>query len=81
MGEWYFPNGTIVPRHMNYRFNSVATSFTRSGFTHQVRLNNIHDAAPTGLYECRVPDDNGVLQAASVYVFGKLQCFASWLAH
>ena len=65
VGEWYFPNGTIVPRHYHSR---ISSSFTRSGFTHQVRLNNIHDAAPTGLYECRVPDDNGVLQAASINI-------------
>ena len=65
VGEWYFPNGTIVPRNYHSR---ISSSFTRSGFTHQVRLNNIHDAAPTGLYECRVPDDNGVLQAASINI-------------
>ena len=53
VGEWYFPNGTIVPR------NSAAQSadFTRSGFTHQVRLNRRNSAmSPTGIYECRVPD-------------------------
>ena len=52
VGNWYFPSGTIVPR------NSAAPSadFTRSGFTHQVRLNRRNNAmSPTGTYECRIP--------------------------
>ena len=52
VGEWYFPDETIVPR------NSAAPSadFTRSGFTHQVRLNRRNSAmSPTGIYECIVP--------------------------
>ena len=54
VGEWYFPSGAIVPRR-----NSAAPSanFTRSGFTHQIRLNRRNNAtSPTGIYECRVPD-------------------------
>ena len=52
LGEWYFPDGTIVPR--------LATSpngdFTRTGWTHEVRLNRRNDAmTPLGTYECRVP--------------------------
>ena len=55
VGEWHFPNGTMVPR------NSAAVladlDFTRSGFTHQVRLNRRNNVmSPTGIYECRVHD-------------------------
>ena len=64
VGEWYFPNGTMVPR------NSAAPSavFTWSGFTHQVRLNRRNSAtSPTGTFECRVPDeDTGELVDASI---------------
>ena len=64
VGEWYFPNGAVVPR------NSLAGSadFTRSGFTHQVRLNRRNNAtSPTGTFECRVPDGvTGELVNASV---------------
>ena len=64
VGDWYFPDGTIVPR------NSAAPSadFTRSGFTHQVRLNRRNNAmSPTGIYECRVPDgDSGELVYTSI---------------
>ena len=52
VGEWYFPNGAIVPRNSN----APSADFTRSGFTHQVRLNRRNNAtSPTGTYECRVP--------------------------
>ena len=33
-GEWFYPNGTLVPGL------SGNSSFFRSGFTHQVRLNH-----------------------------------------
>ena len=65
VGGWYFPNGTIVPR------NSAAPSanFTRSGFTHQVRLNRRNNAiSPTGIYECRVPNGDGMNTAAQITV-------------
>ena len=62
VGEWHFPNGTMVPR------NSAAPSanFTRSGSNHEVRLNRRNGAmSPTGIYECRVPD-SGAANASDV---------------
>ena len=66
LGEWYFPNGTIVPRDSG----NYGADFTRRGFTHQVRLNrrNINAIAPTGSYECIVPDGNGVDHTARIRV-------------
>ena len=53
VGDWFFPNGTMVPRN---RGNE--NDFTRSGFTHQVRLNRRNNAlTPTGEYTCKVPDE------------------------
>ena len=53
VGEWYFPDGTMVPRNSD----APSADFTRSGFTCQVRLNRRNNAlTPTGAYECRVPD-------------------------
>ena len=50
LGEWYFPDGTIVPRP------SSNADFTRTAWTHQVRLNRRNNAMiPLGAYECRVP--------------------------
>ena len=50
--KWFFPDGTIVPRNRD----SPNGDFTRSGYTHQVRLNRRNNAmTPLGTYECRVP--------------------------
>lgn len=52
VGDWFFPNGTIVPRNGENRF----ADFTRSAFMHQVRLNRRSNAVmPTGNFSCRVP--------------------------
>ena len=61
VGEWFFPDGSIVLR------NSHSLDFSRSGYTHQVRLNRRNNAmGPIGPYECRVPDDSGGLQTANI---------------
>ena len=53
LGEWHFPDGTIVPRNSD----APSANFTRSSFSHQVRLNRMNNArSPNGIYECRVPD-------------------------
>ena len=65
VGEWYFPNGTIVPRNIKLN-RSYYSSFTRSGFTHQVRLNRRYNSMTTGTYECRVPDHHGLLHTATI---------------
>ena len=64
MGEWYFPNGTIVPRNKE----AGSADFIRRGFTHQVWLNNRNNATtPTGSFECRVPDGrSGRLHTAGI---------------
>ena len=63
VGEWYLPDGTLLPR-----FNRAPTAdFARSGYTQQVRLNRRNNAmTPTGAFECRVPDGSGVEQTASI---------------
>lgn len=61
VGEWHFPNGTMVLRHSEVLQNGVNTrDFSRNGYTHEVRLNRHNTAAlmPTGEYQCRVPDGN-----------------------
>ena len=50
VGEWHFPNGSTVPRKID-----ASADFTRSGYTHQVRLNRRSAMSPAGAYECRVP--------------------------
>ena len=76
VGEWYFPSGTIVPR----RSSAPSADFTRSGFTHQVRLNRRSSAmSPTGTYECRVPVANASDASAQITV-GEETSVNSWHA-
>ena len=52
VGEWYYPNGSPVPRT-----KSIVTDFARFGFTHHVRLaREASDSTPPpGVYKCEVP--------------------------
>ena len=71
VGEWFFPNGDMVPRASN----PGDSNFTRSASAQQVRLNRrVPDAVqPVGEYECRVPDGNGVEQTAAITIaLGKI---------
>ena len=66
VGEWFFPNGSMVPRH---RTVGTDDAFSRSSYVQQVRLNrlsSVNAVSPTGAYECRVPDSNGTLQLATI---------------
>ena len=52
MGEWYFPNGTILPRFKD----NPDSDFTTTVYTYQIRLDRKSNATtPLGTYECRVP--------------------------
>ena len=54
LGEWYFPNGTIVPRPRDSPNGDFM--ITRAGWTHELRLNRWNNAmTPLGPFECRVP--------------------------
>ena len=58
LGEWYFPNDTIVPPERD----SPNGDFTRTGYTHEVRLNRRNNTmTPLGNYTCVVPDMNNTM--------------------
>ena len=66
VGEWYYPNGTLVPRHRNDVVN-----FARIGYTHEVRLSReVSDfTPPLGAFTCEVPEPStGVLHRASINI-------------
>ena len=56
VGEWYYPNGNLVPRP-----GGNVVDFARLGFTHQVRLaREVSDSTPPlGVYTCQVPHPSG----------------------
>ena len=68
LGDWYFPNYTIVPRLSA----SPNGDFTRNGFTHQVYLNRRNNAmTPLGTYTCVVPDMNNTMNHNATITLGE----------
>ena len=66
VGEWFYPNGTLVPRS-----NSYVNNFARVGYSHQVRLARVvlRPTPPLGVYTCEVPEaSTGVLHNASITI-------------
>ena len=74
VGEWYHPDGTIVPRNTDVD-SSVDNVFTRSGFTHEVRLNRRDNVMGSlGVYSCIVPDEvTGEDVSASITLVDQIQ--------
>ena len=66
VGEWYYPNSTLVPRP-----NGNVVDFARFGNTEQVRLGRLPDStSPLGVYTCQVPEPStGILHNASVTLY------------
>ena len=64
VGEWYYPNGTLVP---SPRKNE---DFIRVRYLHQVRLaRELFDLPPLGVYTCQVPEiSTGILYNASITI-------------
>ena len=72
VGEWYFPNGTMVPR-------GSTGDITRTGYTHQVRLNHRNNAmTPLGTYTCVVPNMNNTMNHNATITLGE---YAMMIAH
>ena len=70
VGEWFFPNGSIVPRN-----NDPVSYIVRTGRANEVRLNfRTRQTSPTGEYTCVVSEIGGsVIQTAGIrLVSGRL---------
>ena len=66
VGEWFYPNGSMVPRP-----NTISTDiFARYAYTHHVRLVSIGSpTGPHGAYRCDVPDGmNATIVSASINI-------------
>ena len=69
IGEWHFPNGTIIVR----KSGNDNAPFTRNGGAQTVFLNRrSYILGPTGPYECRVPDSEGIVHTSIIYLIGML---------
>ena len=63
MGEWYFPNTSMV------RIEGTGDSFYRNRGPSVVRLHRRHNVMmPTGLFYCEVPDANNVTQMIYIMI-------------
>ena len=65
VGEWFFPNGSMVLRNFN---TGSDTPIIRTGRTNQIRLNfRTRQTSPTGEYTCVVPETgSSVIQTAGI---------------
>ena len=57
-GEWYYPDGTVVPPPPEG--GDKATKFYRTRGLMVVRLNRVVFVPPTGVYRCVIPGAGGV---------------------
>ena len=66
VGEWFFPNGSMVPRNIDDPDRD--SQIIRTGRTNQVWLNfGTPQMSPTGEYTCVVPvTDGSVIQTAGI---------------
>jgi len=62
IGNWYFPNGTQIPN------NRYKWDIYRSRGPGVVRMHRRRGGV-TGIYSCKVPDSNGVIQTLNVGVY------------
>ncbi len=67
LGNWLYPNNSAVVRNNEDRITNDI--FVRIGNLRQVRLvkrGNV--TGPLGKYTCEVPDMNGIIHRASIYI-------------
>ena len=62
LGDWYYPNGTLVPN------NADGLDFYRNRGPSVVRLNR-RRGGMTGIYYCEIPDTTGVDQTMYIGVY------------
>ena len=66
IGEWYFPNGSIV---QTLGMNTFLTDyFYRNRGESTVLLNRRHDPLERGHFYCQLPDATGAVQTLSVNI-------------
>ena len=67
LGNWLYPNNSMVVKNNE---DSISNDiFVRIGYLRQVRLvkrGNVN--GPLGKYTCEVPDMNGTIHRASIYI-------------
>ena len=72
VGEWFYPDGSMVPRSNN--IGSSTNIFARYPYTHHVRLGSVGTpTGPLGAYRCDVPNGTtGTNVSASINIIATL---------
>ena len=79
-GQWHYPNGTVVPASQNGTL--LFTSRIDQGLgLHQRK--NFQETIPgvDGVYECQIPDENGITQTLSAWIYSGPPCKFTVLLH
>lgn len=66
IGEWYFPNGTQVPKE--YHATVIYRNRDYSGNVNLNRIINTDIMPPSGQYCCEVPDSTTMNQTLCAYI-------------
>ena len=67
LGNWYYPNGTVVP-NLLINNQSLQWGFYRNRGPRVVRMHRRRGGV-TGIYRCEIPDANGVYQRMYVGLY------------
>ena len=69
LGNWYYPNGTVVPNRI-INNQSLQWDFYRNRGQSVVRMNR-RRGGEEGIYRCVIPDTTGVDQTIYIEVYSK----------
>ena len=67
LGDWYYPNGTVVPNSI-LEMTSEMWDFYRNRGLSVVRMHRRRDGV-TGIYRCEIPDAMGANQIMYIGVY------------
>ena len=72
MGEWYFPDGSLVPGFEGLNFNPISPFVRKRGLNdgrvNLFRAANAEVTSPVGFFCCEIPGTNGVNQTTCAVV-------------
>ena len=80
-GQWHYPNGTVVPTSQSGTL--LFTSRNGQGILGLQPRTNFQATYPgvDGVYKCQIPDENGIIQTLSAWIYSGPLCKFSALLH
>ena len=80
-GQWHYPNGTVVPTSQSGTL--LFTSRNGQGILGLQPRTNFQATYPgvDGVYKCQIPDENGIIQTLSAWIYSGPLCKLTALLH